>query len=156
MATLYEIENEILALIDPETGEITDYEAFEQLQIDREQKLENAALLIKNCEADIAAYKAEQAVFDKKIERAKTTLESVKKYLSEALGGEKEPVGDVAYRIPLLGKLDIILQFWDADDEFPPAMRVKWDTHVLAYLRYETTYYAVNCLWQRLLERMTP
>ena len=27
---------------------------------------------------------------------------------------------------------------------------------VLAYLRYETTYYAVNCLWQRLLERMTP
>ena len=74
----------------------------------------------------------------------------------EALGGEKEPVGDVAYRIPLLGKLDIILQFWDADDEFPPAMRVKWDTHVLAYLRYETTYYAVNCLWQRLLERMTP
>ena len=88
MATLYEIENEILALIDPETGEITDFEAFEKLQLDREQKLENAALLIKNCEADIAAYKAEQAVFDKKIDRAKRTLESVKKYLSEALGGE--------------------------------------------------------------------
>ena len=89
MATLSEIENEILALIDPETGEITDFEAFEQLQLDREQKLENAALLIKNCEADIAAYKAEQAAFDKKIDRAKRTLESVKKYLSEALGGEK-------------------------------------------------------------------
>ena len=57
-------------------------------------------------------------------------------------------------RIPLLGKLDIILQFWDADDEFPPAVRVKWDTHVLSYLRYETTYYAVNCLWQRLREFM--
>ena len=68
----------------------------------------------------------------------------------EALGGTKEPVGDVAFRIPLLGKLDIILQFWDEDEEFPPALRVKWDTHVLSYLRYETTYYAVNCLWQRL------
>ena len=89
MATLYEIENEILALIDPETGEITDFEAFEQLQIDREQKLENAALLIKNCEADIAAYKAEKALFEKKIERAQRTLESVTRYREEALAGEK-------------------------------------------------------------------
>ena len=89
MATLYEIENDILALIDPETGEITDFAAFEQLQLDREQKLENAALLIKNCEADIAAYKAEQAEFDKKIERTKRTLESVKRFLSQALNGEK-------------------------------------------------------------------
>ena len=72
----------------------------------------------------------------------------------EALGGTKEMVGDVAYRIPLLGRLDIILQFWDADDEFPPAVRVKWDTHVLSYLRYETTYYAVSCLWQRLAALM--
>ena len=72
----------------------------------------------------------------------------------ELLGGTKEPVGDVAYRIPLLGKLDIILQFWDADEEFPPAVRVKWDTRVLSYLKYETTYYAVNCLWQRLKEQM--
>lgn len=71
-----------------------------------------------------------------------------------ALGGTKEPVGDVAYRIPLLGRLDVILQFWDADEEFPPAIRVKWDRHVLAYLRYETTYYAVNCLWQRLRDVM--
>ena len=89
MATLYEIENDILALIDPDTGEITDFAALEQLQLDREKKLENAALLIKNCAADIAAYKAERAAFDKKIERAERTLESVTKYLSEALGGEK-------------------------------------------------------------------
>ena len=89
MATLYEIESDILALIDPETGEITDFEAFEQLQLDREKKLENMALLIKNCEADIAAYKAEQAAFDRKIERAKKTLDSVTRYLSEALAGEK-------------------------------------------------------------------
>ena len=89
MASLYDIDNAILALIDPDTGEITDFEAFEQLQLDREQKLENAALLIKNCEADIAAYKAEQAEFDKKIERTKRTLESVKRFLSQALNGEK-------------------------------------------------------------------
>ena len=72
----------------------------------------------------------------------------------EALGGTKEPVGDVAYRIPLLDKIDVILQFWDADEEFPPAVRVKWDTRILAYLRYETTYYAVNCLWMRLKEKL--
>lgn len=88
MATLYEIENDILALIDPETGEITDFEAFEHLQLDREKKFENAAMLIKNCKADIEAYKAEKAIFDKKIDRAQKTIESVTRFLSEALGGE--------------------------------------------------------------------
>ena len=64
------------------------------------------------------------------------------------------PLDLVPDSVPLLGKLDIILQFWDADEEFPPAVRVKWDTRVLSYLKYETTYYAVNCLWQRLKEQM--
>ena len=39
---LYEIDKAILELVDEETGEIADWDAFEQLQMEREQKIENA------------------------------------------------------------------------------------------------------------------
>ena len=43
MASIYEIDQAIMACVDPETGEILDMEALEQLQIDRTQKAENVA-----------------------------------------------------------------------------------------------------------------
>ena len=39
--SLYHIDQALEALIDPETGELLDYDAFEQLQMDREHKIEN-------------------------------------------------------------------------------------------------------------------
>lgn len=39
--TLYEINEAMLALVDPETGELMDYEAFSALNMAREEKLEN-------------------------------------------------------------------------------------------------------------------
>lgn len=70
----------------------------------------------------------------------------------ETLGGTPEPVGDVAYRIPLLLELDLLFQFWDADEDFVPVVKIKWDKNVLSFLRYETTYYAVSQLWTQLEE----
>ena len=35
---IYEIDNAMFSLIDEETGEIKDYEAFEELQMQREEK----------------------------------------------------------------------------------------------------------------------
>ena len=46
--TLYEIDAALAALMDPETGEIADIAAFEQLQMDRQTKIENVALWRKN------------------------------------------------------------------------------------------------------------
>ena len=89
MASLYEIDEQILALIDDETGEIADYEAFETLELERETKLENIALWIKNLKADAEAYKAEKQNFADKQARAERKRESLLKYLASALNGEK-------------------------------------------------------------------
>ena len=53
---LYEIDAAITALVDPETGEISDFDAFDQLSMARDQKIENIALYYKNLVADAAAY----------------------------------------------------------------------------------------------------
>lgn len=87
MATLYEINQSILNLVDEETGEITDTDALELLQIERAEKLENIALFIKNLQADITAYKAEKAAFEAKQKRAETTITALKALLLQ--NGEK-------------------------------------------------------------------
>lgn len=89
MANLYEINEQILSLIDEETGEISDFEAFDALTLERETKLENIALWIKNLKADIEAYKAEKQIFADKQARAERKRESLLRYLSDALSGEK-------------------------------------------------------------------
>lgn len=89
MANLYEINESLTALIDEETGEILDFEAFETLSLERETKLENIALWIKNLNADAAMYKAEKQAFEEKQKRAERKAESLKTYLSTFLNGEK-------------------------------------------------------------------
>ena len=49
---LYEIDEQILNCIDQETGEILDTEKLEQLQIDRNDKIENLILWIKDLKAE--------------------------------------------------------------------------------------------------------
>ena len=89
MANLYEIDRNLTSLVDEETGEILDFEAFEELQLERETKLENIALWIKNLNADAATYKAEKQAFEEKQKRAERKAESLKTYLSTFLNGEK-------------------------------------------------------------------
>ena len=91
--TLYEINEamEQCIKIDPETGEILgiDEEAMEQLQMQRDQKIENAVLWVKNLTADAAAIKAEEQALAKRRTQAEKTVESLKAWLGEALQGTK-------------------------------------------------------------------
>jgi len=89
MATLYEINENIMALIDEETGEITDIEALNALQIERDTKLENIALWVKNLKADAEMFKAEKQAFEEKQKRAEKKAESLRNYLTNVLGGQK-------------------------------------------------------------------
>ena len=89
MATLYEIDTEILNCIDQETGEILDAEKLEALQIQREEKIEAIALWYKNLMSDAEAYKVEKEIFAEREKAAKAKAESLKKWLTEALAGEK-------------------------------------------------------------------
>ena len=44
---LYEIDKAILACIDPETGELLDEAALEDLQMERTQKIKNGGLQVR-------------------------------------------------------------------------------------------------------------
>ena len=58
MTTLYEIEQSILDCVDMETGEIINQQRLDQLVLDKERKMENIALWVKNLNSDIEDYKA--------------------------------------------------------------------------------------------------
>ena len=97
---LYEINSAIMNLIDPETGELTDTEAFENLQMERTEKLEGLALWYKDLAAEAAAIKAEEKnLADRRIATEKKA-ESVKNFLQNELQGEKlkTPRCAVSYR----------------------------------------------------------
>lgn len=96
MATLYEIDAEILSCIDMETGEILDPEKLEALQIARDEKIEAVALWYKNLCSDAEQYKAEKEVFAEREAAAKKKAESLKSWLAYALNGEKMSTSKVA------------------------------------------------------------
>lgn len=96
MASLYEIDFEIMNCIDFETGEVVDVEKLTKLQMDREHKIESVALWVKNLRAEAAAYKAEKDAFAKREKRTKNKVESLEKWLTNALNGEKLTTNRVA------------------------------------------------------------
>lgn len=72
----------------------------------------------------------------------------------EAMGGISLNMGDMGYAIELFDGLRIALQFWEGDEEFPPKVNFLWDENALMYLKYETMWYAVGLLKQRLEDKM--
>lgn len=71
------------------------------------------------------------------------------------LGGRPFPNCDIGYAIELYDGLCIALQFWAGDEEFPPRLRWLWDENALQYLRYETMFFAVGLLIERLTARIS-
>ena len=72
----------------------------------------------------------------------------------ESLGGERFPLGDVAYSIPVFEDLRLLIQLWFGDEEFPAQLRYLWDENALMYLKYETMYYALPLILKRIKEQM--
>lgn len=68
------------------------------------------------------------------------------------LGGVPEGKGDLAYRIPLFDFMPLQFCFWQADEDFPPEIRMLWDTNVLSFMHFETLFYAGGHLLRRLEE----
>ena len=84
---LYEIEQEIMSCVDMESGEVIDFEKLDALTMERDQKIENIALWVKNLEADAKAYKEEKDNFAQKQKSAENKAKSLKEYLSRFLDG---------------------------------------------------------------------
>ena len=97
---LYEINQAILDTLDLDTGEILDTAAFDQLQMERDEKIENIALWIKNLRSESESLKAEAKVFTERQKRAENKAESLTKYLDSVLNGKKfkSVKADVSYR----------------------------------------------------------
>lgn len=97
---LFQIDQNLLSLIDEETGEIMDFEAFEALQMARETKIENTALLIKNLRAEASAIREEEKALAVRRKAAENHLERLRTYLQTFLCGEKwtSPKASVSYR----------------------------------------------------------
>ena len=100
---LYEINSQIMAAfeaaVDMETGEIINEEAYEALnglQMERGEKIEGILLWIKNLSADAEALKKEKQAFADRQAAAERKMESLKRYVSGALDGEKFKTDRVA------------------------------------------------------------
>ena len=86
---LYEIDNAILDCIDLETGEVIDTERLDALNMERDAKIENVACWIKDLKAEAEAIKAEKLALAERQKVAENKVESLKKWVAYALGGQK-------------------------------------------------------------------
>lgn len=87
--TLYEIDARIAELVDEETGELLDYEAFAGLQMERAQKIENAALYVKNLEAEAKDIREEEKALAERRKAKESRAARLREYIQDALAGEK-------------------------------------------------------------------
>lgn len=88
MRPLYEINNEITACVDAETGEIVDAERLDALVMEREKKIEAVALWYKDLKAERDAVKEEAKSFAERVKSLERTIDSLQYYLSNACEGE--------------------------------------------------------------------
>lgn len=85
---IYEIDASLMALVDPETGEIADWEAFEQLQMARDAKIENVACWYKNLIAEANAIKDEENRLKERRQTVERQAENKLQYLRDHLAGQ--------------------------------------------------------------------
>lgn len=91
MGKLYDLVREIEDFefeIDEETGEILNANDLDNLELEKNEKIEQLCLWIKNLKSDAAAYKAEKDSFAKKQKAAENKAESIKNYIAYILAGE--------------------------------------------------------------------
>lgn len=86
---LYEINAQIMACIDTETGEVLDFDRLEALNMAKAEKIDNVACWVKDLEADVKAFEEQEKVFAERKAAAKKTIDSLKVWLMEALEGQK-------------------------------------------------------------------
>lgn len=103
MATLYELTEEMKNFdfeIDEETGEITNADDLDRLQMDIDEKLKNCVFYYKNILSEAEALKAEKMKMQQRQQVAERKAERMKQYIAFCLDGKKfEPEDDVRVRV---------------------------------------------------------
>ena len=68
-----------------------------------------------------------------------------------ALGGTSMGKGDVGYRIPVFGGLDVAVLFWDGDEEFEASANILFDRNFTDFTHVETVVTVGTDAVERLL-----
>ena len=127
MATLYElhhlIENFELQ-IEEETGEVTNFDELDALEMERDAKIENIALWIKDLAAEAAMIKAEEENLYKRRKTAENKAEHLKRFLAGYLGFEKFKTAKVAVSYRTSESVELT---GDPEDLPPEFLRQKWE-----------------------------
>ena len=89
MANLYEIDLAIQECVDTETGELVDPERLDALFMERNLKIENVALWVKNLLSDAEAIKAEKDALADREAKCRKKADDLKLWLAKALEGQK-------------------------------------------------------------------
>lgn len=128
---IYEIDSKLEELlngaIDPETGELViDDEQISALVMERNAKIENLAMYIKNKKAYAADLKAEADELNKRRKAAEQNASRAEDYLFEVLGGEKFTSVRAAITFRKSQKVDVKPEFYDwAERNAPELLRFK-------------------------------
>lgn len=85
--SLYEIDHALERLVDEETGEIKDFDAFESLQMERDKKIESVACWTKNLDAEAKAIRTEEKALAERRQSLEKKRERLLEYLDKALAG---------------------------------------------------------------------
>lgn len=94
--TIWEIDQAICELIDPETGELLDFDKFAELSIERDTKIENMACWIVNLTAEAKAIREQEVILADRRKALENKAKKLKEYLDNILGGEKFKTAKVA------------------------------------------------------------
>lgn len=94
MRTIFEIDTDIMSTFatlefDEETGEILNSEKLDELQAEREAKIEAVALYVKELSAEAEALKAEEKRLKERRESKERQCEGMKGWLKMVLHGTK-------------------------------------------------------------------
>lgn len=100
---LYELNRAIAEFdleIDEETGEVLNADELDQITLARDEKIENIALWVKDLLAEAEAIKAEEQALAKRRKQAENKADWLKRYVAQALEGEKfkTPRVAISYR----------------------------------------------------------
>jgi len=89
MRPLYEIDADIMACVDMETGEIVDIDRLKALEMERDKKIEGVILWRKDMLAEAEAIKNEVKKLQDRIRPLENKAEQLKCYINYALEGQK-------------------------------------------------------------------
>lgn len=86
---LYQIDSAIAECVDAESGEVLDFDKLAELSMERDRKIENIALWIKNDLSEAKAIREEERSLAARRQSLERAAESKKHYLESVLNGEK-------------------------------------------------------------------